>query len=37
MGAVESLEKRGNSWVYRALPPAIPAIATVRRRSRKAS
>jgi hypothetical protein len=37
MGAVESLEKRGNSWVYRALPPAIPAIATVSRRSRKAS
>ncbi len=33
-GAIEQLGKRGNSWLYRALPPAAPAA---RRRSRKAS
>jgi hypothetical protein len=34
MGAVEQLGKRGNSWLYRALPPAFPGP---RRKSRKAS
>lgn len=34
MGAIEPHGKRGNSWLYRALPPAVP---TSRRNSRAAS
>jgi hypothetical protein len=33
-GAIEPHGKRGNSWLYRPLPPALPAT---RRKSRAAS